>query len=304
MNEKELKYGKKQLKLTNLDKVFFPGSGITKGDVFEYYKEISDIIMPYLKNVPQSLHRHPDGIKSKGFYHKNIGDTPPDWVSTAKLKAKTKKKEIKYLVPESKMDFYYMIQLGCIEINPFTNKVNRQNHPQYAVLDIDREDISFANAVKTAKTIVNLLNKADASAYCKTSGKSGLHIFIPLNGKYSYQRAKSFAKTIAECTHKKLPDITSLERLPEKRKEKIYIDYLQNAAGQTLAAPYSLRPVKGATVSAPITHRELTNDLNPADFTMDRIKRRIKNGGDIFKPVLGKGIDLDKTEKMIIDKQC
>jgi bifunctional non-homologous end joining protein LigD len=284
--------------LTNLQKVFWPDEGLTKGDVIEYYRGISDTILPYLHDRPQSLNRHPNGITGKNFFQKNVSkQPPPDWVETVEIEGSTG--NLKYVVCQDQATLLYLANLGCIELNPWNSRTGRLDQPDYLILDLDPEDIDFGEVVKTAQTVHKVLDQADIPSCCKTSGKRGLHIFVPLGGRYDYEAARGFAQIIATVVHQKLPDTTSLERSPSKRQKRVYLDYLQNSRGQTLAAPYSLRPAPGATVSTPLAWKEVRSGLDPARFTMETIPRRLQKVGDLWKPVLGRGIDIEECLQRI-----
>lgn len=289
-----------ELKLTHLDKLYWPDEGITKGEVIEYYNRVYKYIIPYLKDRPQSLKRNPNGINDKGFFHKDAGDAAPEWVDSIELYSESADKEIDYIVCNNKATLLYMNNLGCIEINPWNSRTKHLDNPDYLIMDIDPSDKStFDEVIDTAQVIKAVLDKAGAASFCKTSGASGLHIYVPLGAKYDYDQARSFAEIIASLTLEQLPDITTMERSLSKRKDKIYLDYLQNKRGQTLAAVYSLRPVPGATISTPLDWKEVKHGLSPAQFTMKTISKRLDKKGDLFKDVLLKGIDMGKCLKKL-----
>ena len=193
----------------------------------------------------------------------------------------------------------YMVQLGCVEINPWNSRVKHLDKPDWIVIDLDPDGVSFTKVVEVARTVKEVCDEWRIPAYPKTSGKTGLHIYIPMAAQYSYEQAKNLAHLIVLEVNKRSPKITSVERMPEKRRHKIYLDYLQNREGQTLAAPYSLRPTPNATVSMPLHWDEVTSGLSPADFTIKNAARRIHRTGDLWKPVLGAGIDLAATLKRL-----
>lgn len=295
---KEIIINKNKVKLTNLDKLYWPDEGFTKGDLIEYYQKIAKYMIPYLKGRPESLNRHPNGIKEEGFFQKDVDNTP-DWIQTKKIYSESNDKEINYLICNDEATLIYMANLGCIEINPWFSKVNSLENPDYLVIDLDPEEISFDKVVETALAVKEVLDNAGADSYCKTSGATGLHIYVPLNAKYDYDIAREFAHLVGKFVNNKIPKITSLERNPSKRKKKVYLDYLQNRTGQTLAAPYSVRPRPGATVATPLKWDEVNSSLNPKDYTIESIPRRVGQMGDIFKNVLGKGINIEKCIKKL-----
>ncbi len=292
-NEQVIHVKGQELKLTNLDKVFWPDEGYTKGDVIDYYRKISDYILPYLKKRPESLLRHPDGIEGNSFFHKDMEDLPPEWVETIEIE-KSNGEVINYLVCNNKSTLSYMNQLGCIAINPWLSRTVKLDKPDYCVIDIDPDKNDFDEVIEAAQAVKEVLDEAEMEGYCKTSGATGMHMYIPLNAKYTYEQSKNFANLIVALAHEKLPDLTSLKRNPKKRKGLIYLDFLQNSKSQTLAAPYSLRPRPKATVSTPLEWDEVKKGIKPQDFTIENIHERLDEKGDLFEPARGKGIDMEK----------
>lgn len=289
--------GGNKVQLTHLDKIYWPGAGYTKGDMIDYYSKVYRYINKYLKYRPESLRRNPNGISDEGFFHKDAGDAAPEWADTYKMWSESANKEINYIVCNNKATLLYLANLGCIELNPWNSRTGSVDHPDYLVIDIDpSEKNSFDQVVDTALMVKEIMDKGGCKCYCKTSGATGLHVYVPLGAKYDYTQARDFAHTIAMLSHEQLPDFTSLERSLSKRgKDKIYIDYLQNRPGQTLACAYSLRPKAGAPVSTPLDWKEVKHGLTPTDFNMNNILKRLEKKGDIFSPVLGKGIDMIKV---------
>jgi bifunctional non-homologous end joining protein LigD len=298
-NDVQIKIDGHPLKLTNLDKVYWPKEKYTKGDLIEYYRKIAPYILPYLKDRPESLNRHPSGITGKNFFQKDVKDMPPVWVRTKKIFSESNNANINYMVCQDEATLVYMANLGCIEINPWNSRLTSLEKPDYLVIDLDPEKISFEKVVIVAQYVHKLLDKIGIPNYCKTSGATGLHIYVPLAAKYSYDHAKEFAQLIAMIINRQLPDITSIERMPAKRQRRVYLDFLQNRKGQTLAAAYSVRPKSGATVSTPLEWSEVRPGLDPAKFTIKTIFSRLSKKRDLFKPVLGKGANLALALKKI-----
>lgn len=281
--------------VSNLEKIYWPDAGYTKYDLIDYYLNISEIILPYLINRPQNLHRHPNGISKPSFYQKD-NETLPDWVETVKIYSESSKKEIDYLLCQNEATLLYMANLGCIEINPWNSPIQNLENPTYTVIDLDpSEKNTFEQVIEVALAAKEVLDLAKIKGYCKTSGSTGLHIYIPLGDKHSYEEARDFTKLLCYYIHEKLPKLTSMERAVKNRKGKIYLDYLQNRRGQTLAAPYCVRPKKGASVSAPLSWKEVKPGLEILDFTIKTMPERIALMGDWFKPVLEKGINMENA---------
>lgn len=290
----KLKNQNEQLEFTNLTKIFFPKDKITKGDLIEYYKEVSKFILPHLKDRPHSLLRYPNGITKSSFFQKNIEDKP-DFIETVTVTSDSEERDVHYLVCKDEQSFLYMVQLGCIDMHPWFSTVQNLEKPTYCVIDLDPEEVEFEKVVEAALESHKFLDQLKVENYIKTSGATGLHIYIPLGNKYTYDQSKTFAELIANIVHKKIPKFTSVERMPDKRKGKVYLDFLQNRVGQTLASPYSVRPRPGAFVSTPLHWDEVNKKLKPSMFTIGNIKKRLEKEGDLFKPTLGKGIDMEKA---------
>lgn len=294
--DKIFTFGKSKLTVTHPDKIYFPEDGVTKGDVVDYYISIADYILPYLKGRPESLLRNPNGINEKGFFHKDAAGDAPKFVKSQKVHSESNDKEIDYIICDNKATLTYLNNLGCIEINPWHSTIRALDKPDYLIIDIDPSDKNtFEQVVEAANVIKRVLDKAGATAFCKTSGASGIHIYVPTGKKYTYEQAKDFTYLVCMFAHNELKSFTTLERNLKKRGNKhIYLDYLQNRKGQTISSVYSLRPKAGATVSTPLLWKEVKIGLSPKQFTIHNTKKRIEKIGDIFKGVLGKGIDLRK----------
>lgn len=299
-NEKRIQVDGNEVHLTNQEKIYYPDDNITKGDVINYYDEMYKYIGPYLEERPESLKRQPQGISDKGFFQKNVDDQPPTWVKTVTLHSDSENKDINYIICNDRATLLYLGNLGCIEINPWFSKLDSLDNPDYMVIDIDpSQKNDFDQVIEAALAVKEVLDKGEVSGYCKTSGASGMHVFVPLAAKYTYDNAKDLSHIIAMKAQELLPDITSLERNLSKRGNKIYLDYLQNRRGQTLASVYSLRPEPGATVSAPLEWKELKKGLHYSKFTIKTMPKRVQKMGDIFNPVMGKGIDIKKCLKKL-----
>lgn len=283
--------------VSNLDKVLWPEEGYTKFDLINYYLEISETILPYLKDRPQNMNRHPDGIDSEGFYQKDSGDILPDWIETIGIYSESSNREIEYMLCQKTASLLYMANLGCIEINPWNSRTATMDNPDYTVIDLDpAPKTTFEEVIEATLAVKEVLDMAGLKGYCKTSGSRGMHVYLPLAAKYNYDEARDFTKLLCHYVQEMLPKLTTLERSKKKRNGRIYLDYLQNRPGQTLAAAYCLRPKKGATVSAPLMWDEVSSKLDMREFNIETMPERIKNQkGEPFKGVLGKGINIEKA---------
>jgi len=286
-----------ELKFTNLKKFYWPKEKITKGDLLNYYHTMADFIMPYMKDRPQSLNRFPNGITGDNFYHKNMGGKIDKWLKTFERFSDSAGEAKDFLICTNTASLLYMANLGCIEMNPWHSRMQTPHFPDWSVIDLDPGEISFEKVIETAQVVKQVLDTLQVPSYPKTSGSTGIHVYIPLGAKYNYEQSKQLAELIVNLVHQELPSFTSLIRNPQKRKDKIYLDFLQNRPIQTICAPYSVRPKPGAPVSAPLHWDEVKLGLKIADFNMSNIHDRVKTEGDLFVGVLGKGIDLNKTLK-------
>lgn len=290
---------KHQLPLSNLTKKYWPKEGFTKGDVIRYYRSIAEYILPYLQDKPQSLHRFPNSIKGQSFYQKDIKSKLPPWAKTLRRVSDSDGEPKRYLVCTGEASLLYMANLGCIELHPWHARTASPLRPDWCVIDLDPGAIAFSKVIQTAAVVKEVLDAFGIPSFAKTSGATGLHIYIPLGAKYSYEQSRHLAELISNLVHKELPRITSLERNPRKRTDKIYLDYLQNREIQTICAPYSLRPRPHATASAPLHWEEVKKGLKVSDFTLRTMRERLKSEGDLFKGVLGKGINLPGILKTV-----
>jgi len=286
-----------ELKFTNLSKIFWPEEKISKRDLINYYYRVAPYILPYLKNRPQSMNRHPNGIYGEHFYYKDVTGKAPDWIETYKYHSSADNRVRNYLVAKDEASLLYMISLGCIEINPWSSRVETEDFPDWCMIDLDPGKKTFEQVITAARITKDVLDSVGVTGYPKTSGSTGMHIYIPLGAKYTFEQSKEFARIIAKEVHKQIPEFTSIERMVKNRGGKMYIDFLQNRPQATISAPYSVRPKPGATVSMPLHWHEVKSGLKMKDFNIFNAIDRIKTEGDLFKPVLGKGINLEQVIK-------
>ncbi len=294
----EIKVNGHDLTFKHLSKLYWPKEKYTKRQLLNYYYQVSPYILPYLKDRPQSLNRFPNGINGESFYHKDVTATAPPWVKQFPYHANGENKN--FLVVEDEASILWMANLGAIEMNPWNSRIDNPDHPDWCIIDLDPSDKNnFEQVIKTALVCRKVLDEMAIPSYPKTSGSTGIHIYIPLGAQYTYEESQIFAQIIASEVHNRLPDITSIERMTVKRKEKIYVDFLQNRPKATLASPYSVRPKPGATISMPLDWTEIKKGLKMSQFNMLNALALIRERGDIFKPVLEKGIDMEKVLQTI-----
>lgn len=293
-----------ELKFTHLSKVYWPEDGVTKRDMFNYYYQVAEYILPYLKDRPQSLNRFPDGIHGPSFYQKDVKDKAPDWIKTFPYTT-SEGEDKEYAVGDDDATLLWIASLGCIEMNPWFSRVQSPDNPDFCIIDLDPDKNTFDQVIEAALEVKKVLDAIDIPSYPKTSGSTGMHIYIPLAAKYTYEQSQLFARLIVNLVHKQIPDFTTLERQVKQRDGKMYLDFLQNRPGATIAGAYSLRPKPGATVSMPLQWDEVKPGLTMKHFTIFNSLDRLKETGDLFKGVLGKGIDLEKAitkAKSVFDK--
>jgi bifunctional non-homologous end joining protein LigD len=283
----------------NLNKIYFPKKKVTKRDVINYYYLAAPYMLPYMKDRPQTLIRYPNGIDGKSFYQKDVTGKVPAWIKQFPYSSE-RGGDRNFLVCTNEASLLLIASMGGLEMHPWSSRIQKPDYPDWCILDLDPSGkTTFEEVIIAAQTIKELLDAIDVPAYCKTSGATGIHIYIPLGAKYTYEQSKEFGRVLVKIVHKKIPHFTSIERIIENRKEKLYLDFLQNRPQATLAAPYSLRPKPDATISMPLQWDEVTTGLKMKDFTIFNAIDRIHQYGDIFKGVLEKGINLKKALKAI-----
>jgi len=284
---------------SNPDKIFWPKEKITKGELLDYYETMAPHILPHVKNHPITLHRFPNGIQEEGFYQKDMGEHIPSWVETVDIHSESAHKNVRYLVIKDKKHLLYAVNLGSIEIHTLLSTVKKLDYPLFLLLDLDPHKVGFDAVIETAQAAHEYLEELELPHYCKTSGATGLHICIPMHSRYTYEEVKNFAHLLALAIHERVPSITSLERNPKKRVGKVYLDYLQNNFGQTVVAPYTVRPRPKAPVSTPLEWKEVKRGLDPTDFTIRNTLKRFEKKGDLFLPVIGTGVSIKKALKSL-----
>jgi bifunctional non-homologous end joining protein LigD len=285
-----------RVELTNLDKIFWPEDGYTKGDLVRFYDRIAPFIAPHLLDRPLVFKRYPDGIHGPHFYQKDAHDYTPDWIRTEKLWSPDVKRFIRYFVGADREQLIYIANMGAITQNPWSSRLQFMEKPDFVIFDLDPVAAPYATVQKVAIELKAVLDELHLRAYPKTSGASGIHVFLPiLENTFSYDDVRVFAQAVASVVVSRLPEIATIERVVGRRtKGTIYIDFLQNVKGKTVASVYSPRAEPGATVSAPLKWEEFKKPLNPLDYTIRTIFDRLQRYGDLFAPVLKDRQDISK----------
>ncbi|MEP6594803.1 MAG: DNA ligase D [Ginsengibacter sp.] len=285
----------KDIAFNNLQKIYYPKKKVTKRDVINYYYQVTPYMLPYMIDRPQTLIRYPNGIEGKAFYQKDVTGKVPEWVQQFPYSSEAGG-ERNFLVCDSEASLLLIASMGGIEMHPWSSRIQKPGHPDWCIIDLDPTDKNTFEQVITASQVTKqLLDDIDVPAYPKTSGSTGMHIYIPLGAKYTYEQSKEFGRVLVKIIHNQIPGFTSIERLTEKRRGCIYLDFLQNRPQATLAAPYSLRPKPDATVSMPLQWSEVKKGLKMQQFTIFNAMERIKDTGDIFTGVLGTGINMKQA---------
>jgi bifunctional non-homologous end joining protein LigD len=283
-----------------LDKILFHQLNLTKKDILDYYEHMADYILPYLKERPQFFRWHQGSIK-ESHYNKSIESLIqdwkgklPDWIKTTKIYSVTYEEERTYMLCPDKDHLMFLIEIGCIELNPWHSRVKKIEYPDYLIIDLDPFEIDFEAVIEVALTSKEILDTLKIPCYIKTSGNKGMHIYIPLDGKSNYDVSRSLCEFICKIIHLKLPHLTSLLRLPDQRRGRVYLDFLQNSKGKSIVAPYSIRPNETASVATPLEWSEVKTGLKLNDYNYATLPLRLKKINDPFKGIFKMKINAQK----------
>ncbi|HEX2239961.1 MAG TPA: non-homologous end-joining DNA ligase [Actinomycetota bacterium] len=277
--------GERELRLSNLDKVYWPQEGYTKADLLTYYFNISPVMLPHLRDRPLTLKRMPDGIIGPYFYEKNAPAHTPKWMPRIPVRSTTENKIINFLAVNDPAEMLYVANLGCIEFHPLHARGPDQKRPSYAFFDLDPfPPATYAEVRHVANLVKMVLDRLGLASYPKTSGATGMQIMVPLDGKQEYDMVRGFVGEVSDLVHQADPDTTTVEWEVRKRSGKVFLDVNMNREGANIAAAYSLRPEPGASASAPFTWDEL-EDIDPQNFTIETMLPRVDAVGDPFLPV-------------------
>ncbi len=283
-----------RLKFTNLDKVYFPKDGWKKRDLLRFYSDVSEWLLPHLKDRPLSLKRYPNGIAEEFFFQKNASNHFPDWMRCEPISEHGGTKLNHYPLANDTASLLYLVNLGCIDHNPWMSRVGSLDKPDWMLLDLDPVETSFDQIIEAALLVRELLSELGLKGYPKTTGGDGMHVYVPLETEYSYDQVRSFAEIIAHLAIDRRPDLFTTPRSVDKRKkERVYFDYLQIGTGKTISAPYVVRAYDGAPVATPLDWKEVKAGLRPHDFRIENSVERFRKVGDLFAPVLRGGQKLE-----------
>jgi bifunctional non-homologous end joining protein LigD len=290
-----VKIGGAVVALTNLDKIYWPDDGYTKGDLVRYYYEIARYLSPYLKGRPLIMKRYPSGIGGGSFHQHDVNEAP-EFVATAEIDVE-EGHAVDYIVGGERATLVYMANLGAIERHPWHSRIENLDHPDWVVFDLDPENVEFTTVCEVALSTRDILAGLGLESYVKTSGSRGLHVYVPIKAAHDYGTAARFAELVAQLVVRENSSVATVERSLKKRQHaRIYIDHMQNARGKSVVAPYSVRPRPGAPVSAPLSWDEVKRrKIRPQDFNIKNISARLARTGDLFKPVLASKQTLDEA---------
>ncbi len=280
----------RKIQLSNLDKVFWPHEGYTKGDLLRYYDSIAGTLLPYLHERPVHMLRYPDGIEGKSFYQKDAPDHTPDWVLTERIESDGE--AVRYIVCNDRDTLIWMVNLASIDLHPWLSRRATRDSPDWVVFDLDAKKAPFGDVVKIARAVGKVLRGIGLRPYLKTSGATGLHVFVPVKPGYTYGQTSGFCEAIATHVASEHKDIATVERAVSRRGSRVYVDHGQNRKGQTVVPAYVVRPRPGAPVSTPLDWDELETDLDPVRFNIKTMPARLGRLGDLFQGTLRDPQDL------------
>jgi bifunctional non-homologous end joining protein LigD len=300
----EIRKGRRLLRLSNLDKPFWPEEGITKGDLLAYYRAIAPVVVPHLRDRPFTMKRFPDGWKGKFFFQKDAPVHMPDWIPTREFTVTTRdsprqRRKIKAPLVQDELGLLWMVNMGCIDLNTWYSRVDKPERPDFVLFDLDPSpDVGFAQVVEVALLVRETLGALGLEGFPKTSGADGMHVLVPIERRSTYDDSRRFAEIVAGALARAHQGLVTTEWVKAKRRG-VLIDANQNGEGKTIASAYSVRPKEGAPVSTPLRWDEVNEDLDPAVFTMEAVLARVEREGDLFEPVLKGGQSLAKALRAV-----
>jgi bifunctional non-homologous end joining protein LigD len=289
--QEEIRRGGRMLKLSNLDKPFWPEEGITKGDLLAYYQEIAPVLVPHLRDRPFTMRRYPDGAYGKAFFQKDAPKGMPEWIPTARVLVTTRDRPrqqrwIRAPLVNDDLALLWMVNMGCIDMNAWYSRVDKLDRPDFVLFDLDPSpDVGFAETIQVALLVREALDALGLESFPKTSSADGMHVLVPIQRRYTYDDTRRFSEVVAAAIARSRPTLATTQWSKAKRRG-VLIDANQNGEGKTIATAYSVRPRPGAPVSTPLRWDEVTPELDPRRFTMDVVLERVEQHGDLFEGLL------------------
>jgi len=289
----ELEVGRRRVRLTSPDKLLFPGDGVTKRDLADYYAEIGPALVPHLRDRPFTLKRYPYGIRGQPYFAKQAPKGKPAWVPTRQFRTWPREggsRLVDFALVNEPAAAVWMVQMNCIDMNAWYSRVDKPERPDYVVFDLDPPESrnGFAQAIEVAHLIHEALERLELRSYVKTSGADGIHVLVPITRRSTYKDTYEFAELVSRKVAAENPGLATTEWLKKKRRG-VLVDHRQNGHGKTIASVYSVRPKPGAPVSTPLHWEELGEKVRPRDFGMREALARVEKHGDLFEPVLRGG---------------
>ena len=283
----------KTVAFTNPDKMFWPEDGYTKGDLVDYHRKVAEWMLPYLEDRPLVMTRYPDGIHGKSFFQKDAPPYAPAWIRRETVWSEGSERELSYFIADDLESLLYVVNMGTIPLHVWSSRVTSLAQPDWCILDLDPKEAPFTDVVQVANAVHALCEEIGLPSFAKTSGSSGIHVLVPLGGRLTYEQSRTLAQLLARVVVAEHPHIATLTRSPDKRDGKVYMDFVQNGHGRLIAAPFTVRPLPGATVSAPLAWSEVNKRLKIANHTIASVPRRMKRlKQDPLRPVLDLQPDL------------
>ena len=277
-----LEIGGERVSLTSLDRIYWPEEQLTKFDLLSYYLKISSYIMPYLKDRPAILQRYPRGIKAPMFFQQDLESAPP-FIKSVRL-TNQEGRELNYAVFTTVGSLLHFVNLGTIEQHPWHSTIKHLDKPDYLVLDLDPKEAPWKNVLEVALVCREVLDELGLPAFPKTSGSSGIHVYLPLKPKYHYGKTAEVAMALANEVARRVPKIATTQRsLARRQKQQVYVDSMQNARGKTIAAAYSARARANATVSMPLTWKQIEREVKISDFTIENVPSLVSKNHDAWE---------------------
>jgi bifunctional non-homologous end joining protein LigD len=286
----EVTRGRRTVRLSSPERELWPGEGVTKGDLWDYYREVAPAIVPHLRNRPFTMKRYREGTAKPFFFQKDAPKGMPDWIPTRTFRtwprgSKAESRLVDFPIVNDELALLWMVQMHCIDMNAWYSRVDRPDRPDFVLFDLDPPDDAYADAIRVAHLIRELLAELALETFVKTSGADGIHVVVPIARRSTFPETYAFAESASRLLERRHPGLVTTEWLKRKRRG-VLVDHRQNGHGKTIASAYSVRPKPGAPVSTPLDWDELTGDVRPTDFPMAVALERVARRGDLWEPVL------------------
>jgi bifunctional non-homologous end joining protein LigD len=298
MNE-ELKFGKYTVEISKVDKIFFPDEGYTKGDLINYFKDISDIMLPYLEDRALVMLRYPDGINGESFYHKDAPDYFPEWIKTKAIK-KEEGGIVNHVICNNAATLVYIANQGCITPHIWLSKIDKLDYPDTLIFDLDPPGDNFREVIFAAKKFYKfLVDELNIQPFIKTTGSKGVHIEIPLQREENFDDVRQFGQNLSKVLASRYPDRLTTEVRKNKRNGRIFLDVARNGYAQTAVAPYAVRALPGAPVATPINWDELNSSMTPKKYNIKNIFRRLSRKKDPWSDFRKHAVTISDAAKKV-----